>query len=128
MKITIATLVILATLVLPATADTKIPDSKAQTEEARIYQLSHARAADIESILRCLLTPIAGKINSTENTTQAKEAIFDKQVGLASDPRLNLLIVVSQPKYFHLFDTLVSTLDKPTEERTSAPDNTIGNK
>lgn len=106
----------LAMLGVLAAAETKTPAANAPLEEARVYQLAQSKAADVESLLRRLLTPITVNRDSTEDISQAKEGLFVGPVGVASDPRLNLLIVVTRPENFHFIDNLVTTLDKPKED------------
>ena len=112
----LTSLLLLAMLAVPAAAETKTPAANAPLEEARVYQMAHAKAADVESVLRRLLTPSTAESDSTEDISQAKEGLFIGPVGLTSDPRLNLLIVVTRPENFRFFDDLVTTLDKPKED------------
>ena len=112
--------VLLSTAAFSAPADSKTPVVKPALELTRIYELKHAKAAEVESILRRLLTPISGQSASTQDLSQTAKPFFFGQVGLASDPRVNLLIVLTQAEQFSFFDKLVTALDRPMEDRDVA--------
>ena len=109
--------VLLSTAAFSAPADSKTPIAKPALEETRIYELKHAKAAEVESILRRLLTPISGQSDSTQDLSQTAKPFFLGQVGLASDPRVNLLIVLTQAENVRFFNALVGALDSPKEDR-----------
>jgi len=72
----LTTFLLLAMLAVPAAAETKTPAANAPLEEARVYPMACAKAVNVESVLRGLLTPITAHSDSTKEIRLAREGFF----------------------------------------------------